>query len=62
MGEEVSTAVSEPFNILIPALIVLSIFGNFLFTLGIHQIIINKALLDPFLLANMNNNMLDFSK
>ncbi|MGL9970411.1 PTS system, cellobiose-specific IIC component [Enterococcus sp. DIV1420a] len=104
MDEGVPTAVSDSFNILIPALIVLSIFGtislvlsvffntnivelvstiiqeplrkintsllgtlsiysfgNFLFTLGSHQTVVNGALLDPFLLANMNDNMLAFA-
>lgn len=31
--------------------------GNFLFTLGIHQTVINGSLLDPLLLVNMNENM-----
>ena len=31
--------------------------GNFLFTLGIHQSVINGSLLDPLLLVNMNENM-----
>ncbi len=31
--------------------------GNFLFTLGIHQTVINGTLLDPVLLINMNKNM-----
>lgn len=35
--------------------------GNFLFTLGIHQSVINGPFTDPFLLQNMNENMLDFA-
>ncbi|MFW3497086.1 MULTISPECIES: PTS sugar transporter subunit IIC [Aerococcus] len=31
--------------------------GNFLFTLGIHQSVINGVLTDPLLLVNMNENM-----
>ncbi|WP_297818632.1 PTS sugar transporter subunit IIC [uncultured Lactobacillus sp.] len=31
--------------------------GNFLFTLGIHQTVINGTLLDPLNLINMNENM-----
>lgn len=34
--------------------------GNFIFTLGIHQTIINGVLLMPFALLNMNENMLAF--
>ncbi|MFR1820604.1 MAG: PTS transporter subunit EIIC [Lactococcus petauri] len=32
-------------------------FGNFLFTIGIHQSVINGVLLDPLMLVNMNDNM-----
>jgi len=32
--------------------------GNLLFTLGIHQSTINSSLLDPIMIANMNENML----
>lgn len=35
--------------------------GNFLFTLGIHQTVINGTLLDPLLLLNMNKNMAAFA-
>lgn len=35
--------------------------GNFLFSLGIHQSVINGPFTDPFLLQNMNQNMLDFT-
>lgn len=31
--------------------------GNFLFTLGIHQTVVNGTILDPLLLVNMNENM-----
>jgi len=36
-------------------------FGNFLFTLGIHQTVVNGVILEPLLLANMNENMLAFA-
>lgn len=35
--------------------------GNFLFTLGIHQSVINGSLLDPFLIMNINQNMQEVS-
>ena len=35
--------------------------GNLLFSLGIHQAVINGPFTDPFLLQNMNENMLAFS-
>lgn len=35
--------------------------GNFLFTLGIHQTVINGTLLDPVLLINMNKNTAAFA-
>lgn len=35
--------------------------GNFLFTLGIHQTVLSGALLDPFMLINMNENAAAFS-
>ncbi|OVE65024.1 PTS cellobiose transporter subunit IIC [Clostridium diolis] len=34
--------------------------GNFMFTLGIHQNVINGSLLKPFLLQNINENTLAF--
>ncbi|TAT59585.1 PTS sugar transporter subunit IIC, partial [Enterobacter cloacae] len=36
-------------------------FGNFLFTLGIHQSVVNSVVLEPFLLINTNENMLAFA-
>jgi len=36
-------------------------FGNFLFTLGIHQSVVNGVLLRPLLIANNNENMLAFA-
>lgn len=35
--------------------------GNFLFTLGIHQSVINSSLLMPLLLVNTNENMLAYA-
>ncbi|SET32743.1 PTS sugar transporter subunit IIC [Thorsellia anophelis] len=35
--------------------------GNFLFTLGIHQTVLSGALLDPFMLINMNENVAAFN-
>ena len=36
-------------------------FGNFLFTLGIHQTVVNGVILEPLLLINTNENMLAFA-
>ncbi|QNO14057.1 PTS sugar transporter subunit IIC [Alkalicella caledoniensis] len=103
LGDDVPPAVGQSFNVLIPVMLVVSIFaafslfllvafetnllalvakfvqeplravntsiwgavliysvGNFLFTLGIHQTIINGVLLMPIALVNMNENMLAF--
>ncbi|MHC5227738.1 PTS sugar transporter subunit IIC [Enterococcus sp. LJL99] len=101
LGNDVPPAVSKSFNILIPALLSLSIFaalalilnitlgtdlitlivtliqeplrgistsllgylflyslGNFLFTFGIHQTVINGSFTEPFMTQNINDNML----
>ncbi|MCM3213061.1 PTS sugar transporter subunit IIC (plasmid) [Niallia taxi] len=104
LGDNIPPAVSKSFNVMIPAILVLSFFGvislilavafdtnlislistmiqeplrkintsligtvviysigNFLFSIGIHQTVVNGALLDPLLLANMNENMLAYA-
>ncbi|WP_461202213.1 PTS sugar transporter subunit IIC [Enterococcus sp. N342-3-1-2] len=101
LGDDIPPAVGKSFNVLIPVMLVVSIFagfslilltvfdtnlldlvakfiqeplrgintslwgailiysiGNFLFTLGIHQTIVNGVLLMPVALINMNENML----
>lgn len=60
----ISTLIQEPLRAVNTSLlgtILIYSTGNFLFTLGIHQTVINGALLDPFLLTNMNENMLAYS-
>jgi PTS system cellobiose-specific IIC component len=103
LGDGIPPAVATSFNVLIPMMLVMSIFalismflltvfdtnlialithwiqeplrgvgaglwgavliytlGNFLFTLGIHQAIINTSILMPLAMINMNENMLAF--
>jgi len=103
LGDDVPPAVGQSFSVLIPVMLVMSIFalvsmvlltvfdtsllalithwiqeplrgvgtglwgavliytiGNFLFTLGIHQAIVNTTLLMPIALININENMLAF--
>ncbi|WEV39864.1 PTS transporter subunit EIIC [Lactobacillus sp. ESL0681] len=52
--------IQEPlrsFNTSLPGSLFIYSIGNFLFTLGIHQTVVNGTLLDPVLLINMNKNM-----
>jgi PTS system, lactose/cellobiose family IIC component len=49
------------FNTSLPGMLFIYSIGNFLFTLGIHQTVINGTLLDPVLLINMNKNMAAYS-
>lgn len=60
----ISTLVQEPLrkmNTSLLGCIFIYSCGNFLFTLGIHQSVINKPLLEPLLLANLSENMLAFA-
>lgn len=104
LGDQVPPAVSRSFNVLIPAIITVSLFaalslllsitlgtdlislivaiiqeplrristslmgyiilyslGNFLFTFGIHQSVINGSFTEPFMTQNINDNMLAFT-
>ncbi|WP_265455755.1 PTS sugar transporter subunit IIC [Enterococcus sp. HY326] len=104
LGEDVPPAVSKSFNVLIPAILSISVFavlalvlnitlgtdlitlivnliqeplrgistslfgyiflysfGNFLFTFGIHQSVINGSFTEPFMTQNINDNMLAFA-
>lgn len=103
LGDNVPPAVGASFNVLIPMMIVLSLFaaisailagfgtdlinligtmiqaplrnintslggtvflmslGNLFFTVGIHQSVVTGALLDPLMLANINDNMLAYA-
>ena len=56
----ISTMIQEPLrkvNTSLPGYLLIYSTGNFLFTLGIHQTVINGSLLDPLMLVNMNENM-----
>lgn len=56
----IATGIQEPLRVLttsLPGMLIIYSIGNFLFTLGIHQTVINGTLLDPLLLINMNKNM-----
>ncbi|KAA8999343.1 PTS sugar transporter subunit IIC [Affinibrenneria salicis] len=60
----ISTLVQQPLrqiNTSLPGTVFIYSFGNFLFTLGIHQSVINGVILEPFLLINTNENMLAFA-
>ncbi|MBM6614478.1 PTS sugar transporter subunit IIC [Desemzia sp. RIT804] len=60
----ISTLIQEPLRAINTSLlgtVLIYSTGNFLFTLGIHQTVINGSLLDPFLLTNMNENMLAYA-
>ncbi len=45
-------------NTSIWGVIVIYSLGNFLFTIGIHQAVINSSILMPFAMINMNENMM----
>ncbi|WP_231036043.1 PTS sugar transporter subunit IIC [Pectinatus sottacetonis] len=56
----ISTLVQEPLrqvNTSLPGYLLIYSCGNILFSLGIHQSVINGSLLDPIMLVNMNENM-----
>lgn len=60
----IATMIQEPLrkiNTSLPGSVFIYSFGNFLFTLGIHQTVVNGVILEPLLLANMNENMLAFA-
>lgn len=62
--ELITNLIQEPLRGLttsLPGMLVIYSVGNFLFTLGIHQSVINGTLLDPLLLINMNKNMAAFA-
>ena len=56
----ISKLIQEPLrsiNTSLPGFLLIYSSGNFLYTLGIHQTVINGSLLDPLNLVNMNENM-----
>ncbi|WP_080147079.1 PTS sugar transporter subunit IIC [Marinilactibacillus piezotolerans] len=62
--ELITTLIQEPLrkvNTSLIGTIVIYSFSNFLFTIGIHQTVVNGAILDPLTLQNMNENMLAFN-
>lgn len=60
----ISIFIQEPLrkvNTSLAGVIILYSLGNLLFTLGIHQTVIYGTLLEPLLIANINENMLAFA-
>jgi len=60
----ITTIIQEPLrrmNTSLPGMLLIYSIGNFLYTLGIHQAVINGTLLDPVLLVNMAKNTAAFS-
>ncbi|WP_390863250.1 PTS sugar transporter subunit IIC [Enterococcus hulanensis] len=56
----ITNLIQEPLrrvNTSLPGIILIYSCGNLLFTLGIHQTVINGTLLDPLMLLNLNENM-----
>ena len=56
--------IAEPLksvNASLPGVCLLYTLGNLLFCFGIHQSVITGALLDPFMIQNINENMLAFA-
>ncbi|MGK9172426.1 PTS transporter subunit EIIC [Yokenella regensburgei] len=60
----ITTLIQQPLRLVntsLPGTLFIYSFGNFLFTLGIHQSVVNGVILEPFLLINTNENMLAFA-
>ncbi|MCL5497177.1 PTS system, cellobiose-specific IIC component [Phytobacter palmae] len=60
----ITTLIQQPLRLIntsLPGTIFIYSFGNFLFTLGIHQSVVNGVILEPFLLINTNENMLAYA-
>ncbi|WP_318357911.1 PTS sugar transporter subunit IIC [Enterobacter sp.] len=60
----ITTLIQQPLRLIntsLPGTIFIYSFGNFLFTLGIHQSVVNSVVLEPFLLINTNENMIAFA-
>lgn len=60
----ISMMIQEPLrkvNTSLVGCVLLYSLGNFLFTLGIHQTVIYGTILEPLLIANINENMLAFA-
>lgn len=60
----ISTLIQEPLrkiNTSLLGCVLIYSLGNFLFTLGIHQSVINGVILEPLLIANINDNMIAYA-
>lgn len=60
----ISTVIQEPLrkvNTSLLGCVLIYSLGNFLFTLGIHQSVINGVILEPLLIANINDNMIAYA-
>lgn len=60
----ITTLIQQPLRLIntsLPGTLFIYSFGNFLFTLGIHQSVVNAVVLEPFLLINTNENMIAFA-
>lgn len=60
----ITTLIQQPLRLVntsLPGTLFIYSFGNFLFTLGIHQSVVNSVVLEPFLLINTNENMLAYA-
>lgn len=60
----ISQLIQEPLrsvNTSLPGFLLIYSTGNFLYTLGIHQTVINGSLLDPLILVNMSENSIAYT-
>jgi PTS system cellobiose-specific IIC component len=63
-NELITTIITKPLSYLttsLPGFLLITSFANLFFGFGIHQAVISGALLDPFLLQNMQDNMLAYA-
>ena len=63
LGDNIPPAVGNSFNVLIPVILVLAFWGiiSTVLFVGIHQTVIYGTLLEPLLIANINENMLAYA-
>lgn len=60
----ISTIITKPLSYVttsLPGFLLITSIANLFFGFGIHQAVISGALLDPFLLQNMQDNMLAYA-
>lgn len=63
-NELITTIITKPLSYVttsLPGFLLLTLVANLFFGFGIHQAVISGALLDPFLLQNMQDNMLAYA-